>query len=212
MLRNTAIVALVAKFVNSFGTFAAIFAAFTAAAALIFQGIQYREKTRQDKRDLRWRQVEAAMRMVDQALADTAAFNGILMVTVNEMPFSIPADAATDEAPRAVGLTCIGLGDLVRALRVFDANLTNEDQFIRTALHRLFFWVDRIWTAVELEYVLRKDVEPQLSTWLRRAATHPDFCDAAFVYLEEMHMRSAKQLLSNLADEERRCDAKDVAT
>lgn len=115
--------------------------------------ITLQSSTEQRARELRWKQANLAMELVDTMLSDPQAFDALRMVDWNGREYKI-----NDK-----GKTLIGTQDVISALDIDNNNnLSAKGVFVRESFDRLFYHMGRMERSVKTELIVFDDVRSPL--------------------------------------------------
>jgi hypothetical protein len=102
----------------------------------------------QSKLELRWKQAEAAKKLLDEMLKDSHAFAAMKMLDWNDIEFEIKPNLRL----------LIGERDYLKALRVSDFEFDDKEQYIRDCFDSLFYSMATIEHYIHSDLVRLEDV------------------------------------------------------
>lgn len=163
---------------------------------LMFAVYQYKVKVANDKRDLRWRRSEAAMKLLDTLFADPAASDALKMIEFGFHDFQPAGASAPIQVTRYQTIVALGGPSMQVTLpggpgddAVNEAvgQVDGTSEMICDSFGRLFFLLSRIHDAVVLDYVELTDVESILTARLKPLLTDAVFLDASRRFVDKEH-------------------------
>ncbi|MDT5121079.1 MAG: hypothetical protein QOC96_561 [Acidobacteriota bacterium] len=111
----------------------------------------------QSQIELRWKQAEAAKKLLDEMLSDSDASAAMKMLDWNDVEFEVKPGLHLK----------IGEQDYVKALRVSDFNFGDKEQYIRDCFDSLFYYMAMIEHYIYSDLVRLEDVAFPLDYFLR---------------------------------------------
>ena len=141
-----------------FGTFCGIIVAIINYVSQQKQNRLQRERElKQSKAELRWKQAEAAKKILDEMLSSSGAKAAMQMLDWNDVEF--------ETAPGKREM--IWEKDYIKALRTKDLNFTDKEVFIRNSFDTLFYYMAMMEHYVKSDLVLLEDVSFPLDYYLK---------------------------------------------
>lgn len=140
------------------GTFCGIIVAIFNYVSQQKQNRRQRERElEQSKSELRWKQAEAAKKILDEMLSSSGAKAAMQMLDWNDVEFEIAS------GKREV----IWEKDYIKALRTNDLQFSDKEVFIRNSFDSLFYYMAMMEHYIKSDLVLLEDVSFPLDYYLK---------------------------------------------
>lgn len=160
----------------------AILGGIISAIALI---VTLRSSTDQRASELRWKQANLAMELVDTMLSDSQAFNALRMIDWYGRTYQISIDKEA----------VIGIEEVRYSLDVQNnLNLSPSDVFVRESFDRLFYHMGRMERSVRTELIKFDDVRSPLGYYAKILCN--EYNAVLTPYMTQLRVDDAQQLLN----------------
>ncbi|HEX8749113.1 MAG TPA: hypothetical protein VF717_18195 [Pyrinomonadaceae bacterium] len=146
---------------------------------------QQERELEQSKLELRWKQAEAAKKLLDEMLTDPDAGNAMRMLDWADTEFEVKP-----------GLRLlIGEEDYVKALRISDFDFDDKELYIRDSFDSLFYYMAMIEHYIQSDLVRLEDVLFPLDYYVRIMNNNRPVFDT---FLNYYGLTRAKQFMQRL--------------
>jgi len=160
----------------------AILGGIISAIALV---VTLRSSTEQRASELRWKQANLAMELVDTMLSDPQAFNAFRMIDWYGRTYQISIDKEA----------VIGIEEVRYSLDVQNNfNLSPSDVFVRESFDRLFYHMGRMERSVRTELIKFDDVRSPLGYYAKILCN--EYKAVLTPYMTQLRVDDAQQLLN----------------
>lgn len=144
----------------------------------------------QSKLELRWKQAEAAKKLLDEMLTDPDAGNAMRMLDWADTKFEV------EPGLRVV----IEVEDYVKALRISDFDFDDKELYIRDSFDSLFYYMAMIEHYIQSDLVRLEDVLFPLDYYVRIMNENRPVFDA---FLNHYKLERAMQFMERLDKHEK---------
>ncbi len=169
----------------------AIIGGILSAVALVWT---LQSSTEQRASELRWKQANLAMELVDTLLSDPRAFDALRMIDWNSRSYQIGAD---EDA-------LISVENARNALNILNNyNLSPSDIYVRESFDRLFYHMGRMERSLRSELILFEDVRSPLGYYTYILCQ--EYKTVLTAYMRQLGVDDAQKLLDRFQIED--CEA-----
>jgi len=166
----------------------AIIGGILSAVALVWT---LQSSTEQRASELRWKQANLAMELVDTLLSDPRAFDALRMIDWNSRSYQIGAD---EDA-------LISVENARNALNILNNyNLSPSDIYVRESFDRLFYHMGRMERSLRSELILFEDVRSPLGYYTYILCQ--EYKTVLTAYMRQLGVDDAQKLLDRFQIEE----------
>ncbi len=142
---------------------------------------------KQNKLVLRWKQAEAAKKILDEMHADKNAAAAMKMLDWNDVKFEVVP------GKREV----IWEEDYVKALRTKNLDFTEKEMFIRNCFDNLFYYMAMMEHYVKSDLILLQDVAFPLDYYLNTMKRNHEVFENFLIFYEQDRTHNFMKRLSN---------------
>ena len=141
----------------------------------------------QSKLQLRWKQAEAAKKILDEMHSDKNAVAAMKMLDWNDVEFEV--------APGKNEV--IWEKDYVKALRTNNLTFTDKEMFIRNSFDSLFYYMAMMEHYIKTDLILLEDVRFPLDYYLKIIKRHHDAFENFLTHYEQDRTASFIKRIEN---------------